>query len=158
MVLVGDQGILTRKQILEELIPVGLDWITAIKKNGIREAVKHKQVQMSLLDEQDVMELCSDLYPEDRLVLCRNPLQSEKSKRQRKALLIKTEEALDKIVEATQRGQRRLKCKGEIGVRVGRMIGKYKVRKFFTLVIEQEYFTYERNEATITKAEQLDGL
>ena len=104
------------------------------------------------------MELHSDLYPEDRIVLCRNPLQAQKSKRQREELLIKTERALDKIVVATKREQRRLKCKGKIGVRVGRVIGKYKVRKFFTLAIEQEHFAYERNEAALGKAEQLDGF
>jgi transposase len=86
------------------------------------------------------------------------PSQAEKSKQRQEALLVKTEEALDKIVEATQRAQRRLRCKGKIGVRVGRVLGKYKVRQFFTLVIEQEHFTYKRNEAAITKAEQLDGL
>ena len=158
VVLVGDRGILQQKQIQEELIPVGLDWITAMKKNEIRAVVEQEPVQMSLFDEQDVMEIHSDLYPADRLVLCRNPLQAEKSKRQREELLIKTEKALDKIVEATQREQRRLKCKGKIGVRVGRVIGKYKVRKFFTLEIEEEHFAYKRDEAAIAKAERLDGL
>ncbi len=158
VVLVGDRGILQQKQIQEELIPVGLDWITAMKKNEIRAVVEQESVQMSLFDEQDVMEIHSDLYPADRLVLCRNPLQAEKSKRQREELLIKTEKALDKIVEATQREQCRLKCKGKIGVRVGRVIGKYKVRKFFTLEIEEEHFAYKRDEAAIAKAERLDGL
>ena len=158
VVLVGDRGILQQKQIQEELIPVGLDWITAMKKNEIRAVVEQEQVQMSLFDEQDVMELHSDLYPSDRLVLCRNPLQAEKSRRQREALLLKTENALDKIVAATKREQRRLKCKGTIGVRVGKVIGKYKVGKFFTLEIEEEHFAYERNQAGITKAERLDGL
>ena len=158
VVLVGDRGILQQKQIQEELMPVGLDWITAMKKNEIRAVVEQESVQMSLFDEQDVMEIHSDLYPADRLVLCRNPLQAEKSKRQREELLVKTEKALDKVVEATQREQRRLKCKGKIGVRVGRVIGKYKVKKFFTLEIEEEHFAYERNEAAITKAERLDGL
>lgn len=158
VVLVGDRGILQQKQIQEELIPVGLDWITAMKKNEIRAVVEQESVQMSLFDEQDVMEIHSDLYPADRLVLCRNPLQAEKSKRQREELLIKTEKALDKIVKATQREQRRLKCKGKIGVRVGRVIGKYKVRKFFTLEIEEEHFAYKRDEAAIAKAERLDGL
>ena len=93
VVLVGDRGILQQKQIQEELIPVGLDWITAMKKNEIRAVVEQESVQMSLFDEQDVMEIHSDLYPADRLVLCRNPLQAEKSKRQREELLIKTEKA-----------------------------------------------------------------
>ena len=138
VVLVCDRGILTRKQI--------------------RKVVEQKQVQMGLFNEQDLMEICSNLYPEDRLVLCGNPLQAEKSKRRREELLVKTEEALDKIVEVTKREQHRLKCKGKIGVRAGRVIGNTKVKKLFTLEIEEEHLSYERNEAAIAKSEQLDGL
>ena len=158
VVLVGDRGILKQKQIREEIMPVGLDWITAMKKSEIRKVVEQENVQMSLFDEQNLMEICSDLYPEDRLVLCRNPLQAQKSKKQREELLVKTEKLLDNIVEATQRESRTLTCEGQIGVRVGKVIGKYKMRKFFTIDIQEGHFSYTRNAAAIQKAEQLDGL
>jgi transposase len=84
VVLVGDREVLTQKQIQAELIPLGLDWIASMKKNEIREVVEQKQVQMSLFDEQDVKELSSDLYPEDRLVLCRNPRRPRRASNGRK--------------------------------------------------------------------------
>lgn len=43
-------GDLTQKQIFQELPPVGLDWITAMRKDEIRAVVEQKQVQMSLFD------------------------------------------------------------------------------------------------------------
>ena len=158
MVLVGDRGILKQKQIQEEVMPVGLDWITAMQKSQIRDVVEQKNLQMSLFDEQDLVEVCSDLYPEDRLILCRNPLQADKSKRTREALLTKTEEALDEIVKATKREKRRLKDEGKIGVRVGRVLGRHKTTKFFTLDIREEHFSYTRNAEAIEKAERLDGM
>jgi len=158
VVLVGDRGILKQKQIEEEVMPAGLDWITAMRKSEIRQVVEQTDVQMSLFDKQDLMEVCCDLYPDERLILCKNPLQAAKNKRTREELLAETEAGLDKIVEATQREQRRLKDAGKIGVRVGRVLAKKKTTKFFTLDIQEEHFSYTRNEAAIQKAEQLDGL
>ncbi|MXW32825.1 MAG: IS1634 family transposase [Rhodothermaceae bacterium] len=153
-VLVGDRGILKQKQIDE--LPVGLDWITAMQKSEIREVVEQEGLQMSLFDEQDLVEVFSDLYPKERLVLCRNPLQAAKNQQTRDELLIKTEQKLNQIVEATQQG--RLKDKGKIGRRVGKWVNKYKMKKYFTLDIREGHFSYTRNAQTIARAEQLDGL
>jgi len=158
VVMVGDRGILKQKQIQEEILPVGLDWITAMQKSEIREVVEQEGIQMSLFDEQDLVEVCCDLYPKDRLVLCRNPLQAAKNQQTREELLVKTEKDLDKIVEATQREKYRLKDAGKIGLRVGKVVNKKKMRKYFTLNIREEHFSYTRNEEALQKAEQLDGL
>ena len=154
MVLVGDRGILKQKQIDE--LPVGLDWITGMQKREIREVVEQEGLQMSLFDEQDLVEVFSDLYPKERLVLCRNPLQAAKNQRTREELLIKTEEKLNQIVAATQQG--RLKDPAKIGLRVGKWANKYKMKKYFMLDIQEGYFSYTRDAETIAKAEQLDGL
>ncbi len=157
VVLVGDRGILKQKQIQEEILPVGLDWITAMQKQEIRKVVEKKEYQMSLFDEQDMAEVCCDLYPQDRLILCRNPLQAEKSKKTRAELLLKAEEKLDKIVVAVKNG--RLKDAGKIGVRAGKVFGdkKYK-KKYFHLEIQEGYFSYTRNEEVLQKEERFDGL
>ena len=156
VVLIGDRGILKQKQIQEEILPVGLDWITAMQKSEIREVVEQEGIQMSLFDEQDLVEVRCDLYPNDRLVLCRNPLQATKSQQTREELLVKTQERLNKIVESIQKGQ--LKDAGKIGVRVGRVFEKNKMGKYFNLEIRQGHFSYTRNEEAIQKAERLDGL
>ncbi|MYK62694.1 MAG: IS1634 family transposase, partial [Rhodothermaceae bacterium] len=118
VVLVGDRGILKQKQIQD--LPAGLDWITAMQKHELREVVEQEGLQMSLFDEQDLVEVFSDLYPKERLVLCKNPLQAAKNQQTREELLTKTEEKLDRIVQATQEG--RLKDPGKIGLRVGKWV------------------------------------
>jgi len=40
VVLVGDHGILKQKQLNEEIMPVGLDWVTAMQKSQIRDIVE----------------------------------------------------------------------------------------------------------------------
>ncbi len=157
VVLVGDRGILKQKQVEEEILPVGLDWITAMQKAEIRKVVEEEGYQMSLFDEQDLVEVYCDLYPEDRLVLCRTPLQAAKSKKTREEMLTKTQEKLDKIVESIKNG--RLKDAGKIGVRVGKVFGDKKhKKKYFHLEIREGYFSYTRNEEMIQKEEQLDGV
>ena len=158
VVMVGDRGILQNDELNKEIIPVGLDWITGMRRSEIQSVVDQTNFQMSLFDEQDLVEIHCDLYPKDKLVLCRNPLQAEKSKHQREKLIAKTETALDRIVAATQRESRPLTDAAEIGARKERVLQKYKMRKYFTLKIEEGHFSYTRNEGAIQKAARLDGI
>ena len=59
---------------------------------------------------------------------------------------------------ATQRDQRRLKGKEKIALRVGGVIGKYKMAKHFSLAITEESFGYRRNPESIARETALDGL
>ena len=158
MVLVGGREILKQKHIQEEVMPAGLDWITSMKKSQIRKIVEQENIQMSLFDDQDLVEVRSHLYSEERLLLYRNPLQADKGKRQREEFLARTEEALDEIVQATRRKAQRLEDQGAIGVRVGSVVGKHKMWKFFTLDIRHGHFSYIRNTEAIAQAERLDGM
>ena len=154
-VLVGDRGLLTPARLREDLRPAGLDWITALRKGAIRRLVAHDSLR---LDTQDRVEVRSDLYPDERIILCRNPVRAEKSARDREALLARTEEALQKIVQATQRKRRPLQTEKEISLRVGRVIGRYKMAKHLTLDIREEHFQYARNEVSIQAEAALDGV
>ena len=158
VVLVGDRGILKQKQLNEEIMPVGLDWVTAMQKSQIREIVEQEKVQMSLCDQQNLTEIYSDLYPEDRLILCKNPVLAASKKEKRDKLLRLTEKLLDPIVEATKRESRKLKGKDKIGERVGKVINKYKMAKFFDREYGEESFSYSRKEELIEKAELFDGV
>ena len=55
-----------------------------------------------------------------------------------------TEGLLDRIVTATQRDKRRLTSQDKIGMRVGKVIGKYKMAKHFELDIAETSFSYRR--------------
>ena len=43
VILVRDRGILQQKQITEEVLPVGLDWITGMQKKEIRAVIDHEE-------------------------------------------------------------------------------------------------------------------
>ncbi len=105
-----------------------------------------------------VLEPRSDAYPGERLMVCRNPLLAEERARKREALLRATEALLDPIVAAARREQRRLKGADKIGVRVGKVVGKYKMAKHFELDIEEDAFGYRRKPESIAAEAALDGL
>lgn len=159
VVFVGDRGMITEARIREELKAVeGLDWITALRAPAIRQLVEAKEIQLSLFDERDLAEITSSAYPAERLIVCKNPLLAEERTRQREALLQATERELDKIVAATQRSQRALKGQGRIGLRVGKVIGRFKMAKHFKLTLTEDRFAYERDTQRIHEEAALDGL
>jgi len=158
VVLVGDRGLLTAARIREDLAPLGLEWITALRAPAIRQLVEQGTLQLSLFDQQDLAEIRSLDYPEERLIVCRNPLLAAERARKREALLAATERELDKIVAATQRARQPLRGKDRIGLRVGRVIERFKMRKHFCLQIEDGSFRYERHAAAIAEESALDGL
>ena len=158
VVLVGDRGMLTEARIREEVRPSGLDWISALRGPAVRSLVESGAVQLSLFDETDLVEIRSDAYPGERLMVCRNPLLAEERARKREELLRATEALLDPIVAAASREKRRLKGADKIGVRVGKVVGKYKMAKHFDLDIEEDAFGYRRKPESIAAEAALDGL
>ncbi len=81
--ITGDRRILSQKRLRRDIIPAGLNWITAMNKRKIYRVVKKGLVQMSLFDEKGIVEVHSDLYPGEKLVLSRNFLQAEESQQRR---------------------------------------------------------------------------
>ena len=158
VVLVGDRGMLTEARIREDVSPSGLDWISALRGPAVRSLVESGAVQMSLFDETDLVEIRSDAYPGERLMVCRNPLLAEERARKREELLRATEALLDPIVAATRREKWRLKGEDKIGVRVGKVVGKYKMAKHFELAIEADSFGHRRKPGSIAAEAALDGL
>ena len=159
VIWVADRGLLTDARIREELRPVeGLDWITALRSAAIQALVKDEALQLSLFDEQDLFEFTSDDYPDERLVACRNPLLAHKRAHKREELLVATERDLEKIALATGRKKNPLHGQDQIGLRAGKVLGKYKVAKHFELDITDDAFTYARNQERIEAESRLDGV
>jgi transposase len=159
IVWISDRGILTDKNI-NELIKKkeDIDWITALTKPQVRQLAEQKGIQLGIFDERNLREITSDLYPGERLMVCRNPLLAEKNKIRRAELMEKTEEELNKIVMATTREKRKLKGSDKIGLRIGKVINKFKVGKYFEMEISEDKFSYRRKEEVIRQEEKLDGI
>ena len=159
LVIVGDRGMLTEARLREDVKPIeGLSWISALRSPAIRQLVERGSLQLSLFDEKDLAEIEDPEYPGERLIVCRNPFLAKERARKREDLLQATERELDKIVEATARPQRRLHGKGKIGVRVGKVIDKYKMAKHFELTITDDRFHYQRKVENIEHEAALDGI
>jgi len=159
VVYVGDRGMITEARIREDLKSIeGLEWITALRAPEIRKLVEGGSLQLSLFDERDLGEITDPSYPNERLIVCRNPHMAMERSRKREELLCATERDLDQIVEATKRQRRRLKGKDKIGLRVGKVLNHYKMQKHFMLTITEEGFSYERDMDKINSEAALDGI
>ena len=156
VVLVGDRGMLTSARI-EALKEVGgVGWISALRSTQIEALVKHGQIQLGLFDKRNLAEISSPDFPGERLVVCKNPGLAQDRARKREELLLATERELDKVVEAGKAG--RLKSKDSTGVRVGKLLGRFKVGKHFKLDITDTGFSYWRDAEGIAAEAALDGL
>jgi len=159
LVLVGDRGMITRARIEQDLKKTpGVSWITALRGPAIRKLAEGGFLQLSLFDEKDLAEIASPDYPGERLIVCRNPLLAEERRRKREDLLAATEKELQKVAAATSRASRRLKGQDQIGLRVGRVLGRFKMGKHFRLEISEQDFRYSRNQPQIDAEAALDGI
>ena len=159
LIIVGDRGLITEARITEDLAGIdGLDWIGALRSSAIQKLVRDDIFRPSLFDRMDMAEVTSAEFPRERLIVCRNPLLADERARKRIELLDATETLLQEVVAATTRQKRAFKGKERIALRVGRIIGKYKMKKHFILHIDEDAFSFERNQASIAKEAALDGF
>jgi transposase len=159
VVLVGDRGMITSARIRQDLpASHGIQWISALRASQIQKLAKDGQLQMSLFDKTDLVEIAHPDFPGERLIACFNPLLAEERSRKRPDLLAATEKQLEKIAAATQRVKRPLRGKQNIGLRAGKILHRYKMGKHFQLRIEEDSFQYERKTANIEREQSLDGI
>jgi transposase len=159
LVLIGDRGMLTEKRIEEELRPIeGLDWITALRAPQIQKLVSDGALQLSLFDQRDLAEITHPDYPNERLMVCRNPLLAEERKRKRDELIQTAAKKLNAIVAATKRQRQPLKDISQINFRIGKELGPLKVAKYFRWELRSEGLIVERDEKRIQTDATLDGV
>ena len=156
VVLVGDRGMISQKQVDELREFPGVDWITALKSGAIRKLMNGGAIQLGLFDERNLFELSHPDYPGERLVACRNPELAFRRANKRQALLEATSRELDKVQGMIDRGF--LKQKDKIGLRVGRIINKYKMAKHFILDIGERHLSYRVDEKKVAEEVSLDGI
>ena len=156
VVLVGDRGMISQKQIDELKGRAGMAWITALKTTTIRKLMDVGAIQLTLFDEHNLFELTHADFPGEKLVACRNHDLAHRRKHKREALLKATTEALEKIQQMITRGY--LKDKDKIGIRVGRVINQYKMAKHFKLEIAENQFSFAIDEKKVSEEAALDGI
>ena len=156
IVLVGDRGMISQKRIEELRALGGVDWISALRSGQIRSLMNDGKIQLGLFDERNLFELTHPDFPGERLIACRNPELAKLRAHKRADLLAATAAELERVKSMVERG--RLRGRDKIGVRVGRVINKYKVAKHFDLEIEDDSFAYRVRDQEVAAEAALDGI
>jgi len=156
VVLVGDRGMISQKGINELRELPGVSWITALKSVQIRGLVEGEALQLGLFDERNLFEFTHEDYPGERLIACRNKHLMLLRAHKRKELIAATQKELEKVRTSVQAG--RLRGEDKIGVRVGRVINKYKVAKHFDLDIKDTSFDFKVLDEKVAAEAELDGV
>ena len=158
IVLIGDRGMITEARINETVKPAGISFITALRAPAIHSLVEAGSIQLSLFDQRDLAEVSSPDYPDERLIVCRNPLLADERSRKRCELLDATEQDLREIQARVRRAKRPLRGKEKIGLALGAVINHYKVGKHFDVKITDADLTFERKTEQINAEALLDGI
>jgi hypothetical protein len=156
VVMVGDRGMISQGAIDELREIEAMAWITALKSVQIRALVEQGALQLGLFDKRNLFEFSHELFRGERLVACRNPQLAELRAHKRRELLEATRVELDKVRAMVERG--RLRGADRIGLRVGRVLNKYKMAKHFELEIEPRGFAFRIREAQVAAEAALDGI
>jgi hypothetical protein len=156
LVMVGDRGMISQVQIDAMRAMDGVEWITALKNGAIRTLADGGALQLDLFDERNLIAFTHADFPGERLVACRNPDLARLRAAKRNDLIAATTAELDKVQAMVASG--RLKGRAKIGVRIGKVVGKYKVGKHFDLDIQDASFTFTLNAERVAAEAALDGL
>ena len=108
------------------------------------------------LDAVNLFELFHPDFPGERLVACRNPRLARRRGHTRQSLLEATETQLEHLAARVEKG--RLKGEAQIGLRVGEVINRYRMKKHFAITITDTSLAFERRHDTIAAEAALDGI
>jgi hypothetical protein len=156
VIVVSDRGMVTKANLALLQAAEEAAWITALKAPQVKRLVKDGALQLSLFDEHNLAEIASDDYPAERLVVCRNPLVARERARKRDDLLAATERALAEIQARVEQGT--LAGQAAIGLAVGEVWNRWRVRKHFRVEITDTALRSARKHERIAAEAALDGI
>jgi len=158
VVVVGDRGMVTEARIREDLVGVGYDWISALRHGAIRPMVEAKVITPSLFDQRGIAEITHPDYAGERLIACYNPILAEDVARKRETLLGLTEKALKQVADACERKRDPLEGRGEIGLKTGAVLSRFKMGKFFQIQLEDHRMSFSRKQESLDRQAAMDGI
>lgn len=156
VVLVGDRGMISQKQIDVFAEMDGVDWVTALRSSAIQKLLADKHITLDMFAAQGFFELSHPDFPNERLVACRNPALAKRREKKRDSLLSATTDALDKLQARVKNGH--LKGAAKIGVQTGKVINRYNMSKHIQLDIKNQSIDYTLDVARISKESASDGI
>ena len=157
LVMVGDRGMITTARIdaLKEL--GGMGWLTCLRAPAIAAlAADDGPLQLSLFDQADLAEITHPDYPGERLIACRNPAPRRRTGPQTRRAARRHRHPAGP--DHRRRRRRRLHGADRIGIKLGKLIDKYKMAKHFNLTITDTTLKATRRHEQIDAEAALDGI
>jgi transposase len=160
VVLVGDRGMITSARIRDDIKPSGLDWISCLRAPAVQAlAAQNGPLQLSLFDDRDLAEISApEMFPGERLIVCRNRDLAAERGRKREELLAATERDLAHLQARVRRKGSPLRRAAEIGMAVGAVLDAKKMAKHFAVDIRDGHLAWQRRTGRIEEEARLDGI
>jgi len=151
VVFAGDRGMLTPKRIAE-LSALGFKTLTALTHPQIRALLERKVIQMELFDEREPVAVHDPEQKTLRYLLCKNPNTAAEERQTRQELIAQTRRALEKLAAS-----RKKRTDAELGAKVGAVMAKWRVAKFFSWRIEKARLLFDIDQDLVQAEEAMDG-
>jgi len=133
IIFVGDRGMVTHSNIEALKTDDDLQMISALTHGEMMKLLKEKVIELDLFDEKTIHEVTEPTEPNKRYCLCYNPATAHREGNTRQRLLTLTETGLKEI-----ENYKRKTTVEKLGARVGKVLAKYKMGKFFHWSIEAD--------------------
>jgi len=150
LVMVGDRGMITGKQIEALRGKEGLEWITALRPEAIRQLVQEGALQLGLFDERNLFELVHPDYPGERLVACRNPVLAARRAEKRRSLIEATARELGRVRQMVEGS--RVRGQEQIRARLEAILRQYAIGKHYHWEVREDGFDFQVDEAGLVAA------
>ena len=144
-------------RIRKELIPAGLDWISALKPADIRKLMKGPPAADAPVPDA-VAEIASPDFPGERLMVRFNPRLRDERRRKRAELPDAMEGRLEEIRHAAGSRGSRLRGRKAVARRVGEGTARLKVAKRFEIECGDGGLSWRRLQDRIDREAALDGI
>jgi len=152
IVFAGDRGMLTPKRI-EEVNACGFKTLTALTHPQIYKLLDKDVIQPELFDEKQIAEVRDPDNPKIRYMLCKNLFTQQKERDTRTSLIEKVSSEIEKIANVQVKREKEKVC-----ARIGALLGKYKIGKFFEWSVSQDgKVKWSLNKELIEREALFDG-
>lgn len=158
VVLAGDRGMLTDAQIETLKSHPEMGWISALRHNHLLKLVHEGKLERTLFDLENLAEITSPEFPGERLIACFNLALGEKRAKKREELLKQTEARLEKLKTEVDGRTKKPLTADQIGMKAGKWLDKWKMKKHFIWEIKDGHFIWSRDEESIRQEAALDGI
>ena len=160
-IFVGDRGMVTQGRFdeIRELDQVSS--ISALTHGQLKALMSREVLTPELFDEKNTVEIIDPDDTELRYCLCKNPLTAENERTTRRRLIALTTDGLQHIAR-----YKKSVTTDTLSARVGRVLEKYKMGKFFTWSVQadpnqkksrEHKLTWTMDRKKVEQEERLDG-